>query len=255
MKMKCMKFLAAVIVPALCALWSCGNRTSENIPESSATAENSSEPVSEPVETVIVTDSETTEIPTETEPAETAPPVSVMQTETEMPSADESDDFSPEQSDDEVIAAAQYLFGEACLKEWNFTVGSPYELDTSQYITNEYGWQYYLVTEPDINSLADVMADYHKIFSEEYSDTLNELFIESEGHVYCLNGMRGSDIFFEQTVLSEIVSRNENEIVFTAESSYSDDGLGNGANVIEDVFAIVKGDNGTWRVSRFRLPY
>ncbi|MDE6775262.1 MAG: hypothetical protein K2J37_03020 [Ruminococcus sp.] len=270
MKIKYIKFSAIVIVPVLCALWSCESRTPEDIPESSVsvlTSEDSAEPTVS--ETVAVTDSVT--VPAETEPAETVPSVSVIQPQAAPQSVSTSEpptesqsvlqeiteayDFVPEQSDDEIIMAAQYLFGEACLKEWNFTVGSPYELDESQYITNDYGWRYYLVAEPDINSVADVMADYHKIFSEEYSDTLNELFIESEDHVYCLNGMRGSDIFFEQTVLSEIISRSEDEIVFTAESTYSDDGLGNGSTIVEDEFAIVKGDDGEWRVSRFRLPY
>ncbi|MDE5764891.1 MAG: hypothetical protein K2N49_01130 [Ruminococcus sp.] len=278
MEIKYIKLSALVIVPALCALWSCESRTAEDISESSVpliTSEDSAElSVSGAVaatDSVTVPETKTAE----TEPVSSVPSVSVIQpqaapqsvsqsvsaseppaeSQSELPETTESYDFVPEQSDDEIIMEAQYLFGEACLKEWNFTVGSPYELDESQYITNDYGWRYYLVTEPDINSFADVMADYHMIFSPEYPDTLSEIFIEDDGHVYCLNGMRGSDIFFEQTVLSGIISRSENEIVFTAESTYSDDGLGNGITIIENEFSIVKNDDGEWRVSRFRLPY
>ncbi len=160
-----------------------------------------------------------------------------------------------EKSDEEIISAGFALFRTACETEWNFTVGSPYELDTSQTAQNQFGWDCYLVTTEGINSLADVRADFHKIFSEKYEDTLDEVFTESNGHVYCLNGARGSDIFYEKSEITAINSRSENEISFTVDNFYSDNDFNEGAYVQSDEFVITVDSDGAWRVSKFRMPY
>lgn len=160
-----------------------------------------------------------------------------------------------QQLEESVLDEAQKLFEKACETEWNFTVGCPYTLDLSQYIVNEYGWQYYLITTDGINSLDDVRADYHEIFSESYDDSLDEVFIESDGHVYCLNGERGSDIFYEGSDVSEITGRSEGEIRFNVINSYSDDGMNSGPYSEESEFTIVRDSDGVWRVSKFKLPY
>ncbi len=167
----------------------------------------------------------------------------------------EDDPEFEEKLDDEVIAAAQLLFETACETEWKFTVGSPYSLDTSQYVTNEYDWQYYLVTDEGINSLDDVRADFHRVFSEEYDDTLDELYIEKGGRVYCLNGARGSDIFYEGSEITEITGRSDGEIRFKVVSSYNGASFGGEAYTEETEFVIVRESDGAWRVSEFKLPY
>lgn len=160
-----------------------------------------------------------------------------------------------EQLDTAVIAAAQELFEKACETEWNFTVGSPYSLDTSEYVTNEYGWQFYRITEEGINSLDDVRADFHRVFSETYDDILEEIFMEDGGHVYCLNGARGSDIFYEGSEVTEITGRSEGVINFKVISSYSGDGYEIEPYTEETEFSVVKGGDGAWRVDKFKLPY
>ncbi len=167
----------------------------------------------------------------------------------------EDDPEFEEKLDDEVIAAAQLLFETACETEWKFTVGSPYSLDTSQYVTNEYDWQYYLVTDEGINSLDDVRADFHRVFSEEYDDTLDELYIEKGGRVYCLNGARGSDIFYEGSEITEITGRSDGEIRFKVVSSYNGASFGGEAYTEETEFVIIRESDGAWRVSEFKLPY
>lgn len=160
-----------------------------------------------------------------------------------------------QQLDESVLAAAQMMFDKACETEWSFTVGSPYPLDFSQYVENEFGWQYYLITADGVNSLDDVRADYHKIFSESYKDTLDEVFTEQNGRAYCLNGERGSYYFYESSVVSEITGRSEGEIRFKVVHSYSGDGPDGGPYSEEEDFVIVRESNGAWRVSKFRLPY
>lgn len=160
-----------------------------------------------------------------------------------------------QQLDESVLAAAQMMFDKACETEWNFTVGSPYPLDLSQYVENEFSWRYYLITADGINSLDDVRADYHKIFSESYPDTLDEVFTEQNGHAYCLNGERGSYYFYEKSEVTEIIGRSDGEIRFKVVHSYSGDGPDDGPYSEEDDFVIVKDSDGAWRVSKFRIPY
>ena len=71
------------------------------------------------------------------------------------------------QNEDTLIAAAQAVYDAACQQQYRFTVGSPYTLDHETYVENDMGWQFYLVTDENINSLADVEADYDKIFKNE----------------------------------------------------------------------------------------
>lgn len=157
--------------------------------------------------------------------------------------------------DEEVIAAAQALFEKACETEWNYTVGSPYELDVTEYITNEYDWQYYLITEEGINSLDDVRADFHRVFSVDYEDTLDELYVEEDGRVYCLNGARGSDVFYEGSEVTEITGRSDGEIRFSVVNSYNGSSFGGEAYTEETEFVIAREDDGKWKVSEFKLPY
>lgn len=160
-----------------------------------------------------------------------------------------------EQNDEELISAALALFESACKTEWDYTVGSPYEIDMNQTAQNQFGWDCYLITTEGINSLADVRADYHKIFSENYVDSLDEVFTEANGRVYCLNGARGADIFYEKSVFVAINSRSESEISFTVQNSYSGDDFGGEAYVTQDEFVISIDSDGAWRVAKFRMPY
>ncbi len=160
-----------------------------------------------------------------------------------------------EQSDEELISAALALFQSACKTEWDYTVGSPYEIDMNQTAQNQFGWDCYLITTEGINSLADVRADYHKVFSENYADSLDEVFTEVNGHVYCLNGARGSDIFFASSLLTAVYPRISSELSFTVLQSFRGDDFGNVPYVAEDAFVISIDSDGAWPVAKFRMPY
>ena len=272
------KFLIVpVIVALVCTFSACGDKTSESSSlssESSITSSESSQ-INDTITTTDesgieqVTESKTTEEVTtkQTTTEKTTVTTEITTITTSAPVTTESvienkdnggivfDTPVEEQSDDDLISAGQELFNSACETEWNYTVGSPYELDMNQTAPNQFGWDCYLVTTEGINSLADVRSDYHKVFSENYTDTLDEVFTEANGHVYCLNGLRGSNIFYIESVVTSLNERSESEISFTVTNYFSGDDYNNEAYTVEEDFVISIDSDGAWRVSKFRLPY
>ncbi|MBE6862627.1 MAG: hypothetical protein E7497_07005 [Ruminococcus sp.] len=161
-----------------------------------------------------------------------------------------------ELSDDELMNAAQTLYENACRVNWNYHVGCPYSLDYESYVENELGWQFFLVTADGVDSVADVEADYFKVFSEKYGSDLSELYIESDGRVYAFDGARGMDIYYEGSQIKSIKERSDGEIVFEVEHSYSgSDILGEGRHTETSEFSAVISEDGTWRAGLFTLPY
>lgn len=161
-----------------------------------------------------------------------------------------------ELSDDMLIAEAQELYETACMTSWKFHVGCPYSLDYNTTIENSMGWQFYLITDEDINSLADVEEDYCRVFSSEYPNDLSEVFIEQDGRVYALAGERGSDIYYVGSEVTAIKERSDHEIVFSVDVHYSgDDYTGDTPYTETQDFSVVIADNGSWRAGQFTLPY
>ncbi|HAE52079.1 MAG TPA: hypothetical protein DCG30_02340 [Ruminococcus sp.] len=159
-------------------------------------------------------------------------------------------------SDDELKAAAQTLYESACKTEWSYTVGSPYAINYDESIENELGWKYYMIITDGINSIADVEKDYYKVFSHKYPNALAETFMESGGHVYALNGSRGTNIFYINSKITSIDSKGDDEIMFTV-TSYYDGSPYDDSGSYEDAaeFSMVRDDDGTWKAGKFRLPY
>ena len=154
-----------------------------------------------------------------------------------------------------LIAKAQELFTKACETSFNYSVGCPYTLDTSNYIENEYGWQFYLITSPGINSLADVRADYQKVFSDSYPDNIEETYKEENGHAYCLNGARGSNIFYVKSEVVSVDSKDGSEIFFTVRNYYDGSSWGDEPYSEDKKFSAVIKSDGSWRAGTFTLPY
>lgn len=164
------------------------------------------------------------------------------------------DDF--EQQDDRIlISAAQALFESACRTQWKFTVGCPYDIDINDYVENNFGWQFYKITDSSIHSFSDVENDYFKVFSDRYPHELSELYIENNGAVYALSGQRGSDYFYSMSKVTDIGEQNGNEIFFTVENYYDGSDFSPEAYSQTEEFSVVIGDDGVWRAGKFRLPY
>ncbi|MDD6279153.1 MAG: hypothetical protein PUA81_05110 [Oscillospiraceae bacterium] len=158
-------------------------------------------------------------------------------------------------SDEKLLKAAQFMFEAACETDWKFHVGCPYKLDYQNYIENDLGWQYYLITDGNISSFADVENEYFKVFSSDAGSDLNELFTEKDGKVYALDGARGSNIFYVSSRVSAMTERKDDKIVFEVNNYYSGNDYGENAHTETDVFSVSVAENGSWRVVDFTLPY
>ena len=154
------------------------------------------------------------------------------------------------------MAAAERLFDSACNTEWDFKFDMPFEVDSTQYIENEFGWRYSLITTPGINSLADVENEYNKVFSSKYPNTLSENFCEQNGRVYGFTGGRGSNIFYSASKVTSVDSIGEDEILFTVTSYFDGSDInGSAPYQVEDEFSAVIDENGVWHAGKFTLPY
>ncbi len=266
-KMK--KALLAIVFSAmLCGLCSCGN--SSKVTGSDASVKEVK------AETTSSAETETTDSTSETESKETDSTSADTETTTAVTSAAEtastptsSGNYSTdsngavvlntpaaEQSDEELMAAAQALFQTACETAWRFSVGCPYAYDSETYITNDYDWHYYLITDPAITSIADVKADFHTVFSENYPDNnIDELYIEKDGKVYALDGQRGSNIFYSKSEIISLDSNTGDEMTFTVRNYYNGNDWGEESSTDDRPFSMVKDSDGTWRVGTFNLPY
>ncbi len=244
--------MAALMLVSLAATTGCNM----NNKESSATEESSSVSVTE--------SSDNSEEETQPDPlapkdessAHEEKPTESDSDEEQTTEAQEEDENAENSDDAQLIADAEALFKSACETNWNYHVGCPYPLDYASYIENEYGWQFFLVTESSVNSIADVEADYHKIFSDTYENDLNEIYMESDGRVYALDGERGADIFYQGSRITGITEKTDTEIFFTVENSYSgDDFAPNDAYTETKAFSVVIHEDGSLRVGEFTLPY
>ena len=161
-----------------------------------------------------------------------------------------------QQDDRTLIAAAQALFESACRTQWDYTVGCPYDVDYSDIIENQFGWQFCRITNSGINALSDVENDYYKVFSSRYPNQLDDLYIEQNGSVYVTSGARGMDLYYSSSQITEIVSRTDDEIFFTVENFYAGTDFNSSEAYSQtDTFSVVIDDSGTWKAGQFKLPY
>ena len=153
-----------------------------------------------------------------------------------------------------MISAAQRLFDSACQTYWKFLINCPYDLDYSDYVENDFKWQFYRITNSDIHSMADVERDFNKVFSSRYPNNLSTNYRESNGSVYALNGERGAHLYYSASKITGIDSRTDDEIIFTVENYYDGSDFSDEAYSETDTFSMVFED-GIWKVGKFTLPY
>lgn len=155
-----------------------------------------------------------------------------------------------------LIAIGQSLFETACDFQWKLTVGCPYEIDVDSTVQNGFGWTYYKITDGNVHSLADIEDLYYGVFSDRYpNEDLKILYLDFEGDVYALNGLREKNIYYSHSKIKDVQSRTDDEIVFTVENYFDGTDMNPDEPYSEtDTFSIVTADNKI-RVGQFRLPY
>ena len=115
----------------------------------------------------------------------------------------------------------------------------------------------YLV--PGVSSIDDIRKMYLEEFSERYhaNDIGDDYpYFEKDGKVYSSPGSRGSNIFFQDTEITEIQSITEDEITFNVSNYYSGEGIDDTLPWTEQtVFSVVVQPDGSWKVGKLTLPY
>ena len=255
------KHILTVIAAAmLCGLCSCGDKvTSESAGQATTSAPTEAASTEEEVteaeaETTAAAVTEAPAVSTDVQPASAPEGADLSVFHNNGSGAVVFDAPAGDQSEATLIAAAQLLYESAHETNLKFTIGCPYTCDTSQYVEGSYGWQFYLVTQDGINSVADVKADYHKVFSDKYPDHIDETYMDSNGRVYCLSGERGTNIEY---VKSEVVSydgKTDDELFFTVCDYYDASAWGDGPYTENRTFSAVIDPDGTWRAGAFTLP-
>ena len=256
------KYISTIIAAAmLCGLCSCGDKV---------TSESAGQKTTQPTTEAAAATEAAPEAEVTTAADEAAAPATTTNAAVQPASAPEEADLTVfhnngsgaivfdapagDQSEATLIAAAQALYESAHETSLKFTVGCPYSYDKSQYVEGNYGWQYYLVTQEGINSVADVKADYHKVFSEKYPDHIEETYLDSNGRVYCLCGERGTNIEYIKSEVISLDGKTDDELYFTVRDYYDASAWGDGPYTEDRTFSAVIGSDGTWRAGTFTLP-
>lgn len=255
------KYTITIISAALlCGLSACGNKTvTESAGQIPTEATTENEIVLE-----VITDSETTdedgsvttinEVTTAVQPASAPEGADYSVFHNNGSGAIVFDAPAGDQSEATLIAAAQALYESAHETNLKYSIGCPYSVDNDTYVEGNYGWQYYLVTQSGINSVADVKADYHRVFSDKYSDHIDETYLDSDGRVYCLCGQRGTNIFYVKSEIISLDGKTDDELFFTVRDYYDGSDWGGEATTEDRNFSAVIDPDGTWRAGLFTLP-
>lgn len=170
------------------------------------------------------------------------------QPETEVPEQQERTEeeiYEDSESAEDIESIAAEQFEKSCEMQWSYLIGCPYELDYTD--TYEYA-----VRVVGLNSISDVLADYNEVFDGNCPE-LAEKYIETQYGLYCYDGGRGSNIYYQDTDL-ELISYEGNTAVFNAISHYTDPETGEPQEDKINTFTIINCD-GVWKTSEFTLPY
>ena len=171
----------------------------------------------------------------------------------------------------ELIDKAQDFFETACETYWMYRYTPPFDIADDKYDENgnvigkEYNWQFkengedlgYLIKNPEIKSIDDVLEEYYKTFSERYPDNIRDYYNEYNGNVYLFTGGRGHNISYKDSRVSEFLRIEGDEIFFTVENSYYDNipYEEGGFSIKKEIFSVIVQPDGSWKVGQFRLPY
>ncbi|MCD7801251.1 MAG: hypothetical protein LUG94_08625 [Ruminococcus sp.] len=149
---------------------------------------------------------------------------------------------------DELTSIAQELYTNACEKYQNVLVDCYYGVDFGDYIVDESGTKYFLVTDEYYNSLETIFQDWHTVFSSSLDDLVNSKYFEYNGSLYGYTAIEQKNTNYNSTDL-EYYSNDDNKVTFKATCNYS-----SGEKIFN--FSIeYSSSEKVWRVSKFTMPY
>ena len=83
---------------------------------------------------------------------------------------------------------------------------------------------------------------------------LLRLYLEKDGSLYALGGNRGANIYYSSSKITSIISKSDDEIVFSVDNFYDGSDFGEESYTETDNFSVVIED-GVWKAGEFVLPY
>lgn len=171
-----------------------------------------------------------------------------------------------------LIEKAQSYYGKACELYWGYRYNFSDYVEVSKlplgFSEDDTGFRYetayddngnYLgvpVTDPRIKSIDDIMKLYESTFDSRYNDGYRDYFVEYKGNVYWKYGQRGGNIFYVDSVVTDVVKKEGDEITFTVANNYDGTGLDGTVPWTEyNEFSVIVGSDGEWKIGKFKLPY
>lgn len=271
------KYSMTIITAALlCGLCSCGDKTSDTDSIAPTTAASTtSATTTEEATTAAAT---TAAAATTTAAASVGAPIELDYTpEGADLTAFHTDEYGAvvfdkpveEQSEATLKAAAKTLWANAARIAWACKLYEttlddgctlPDDVDGERFIEANDSI-YALVKDENVKSIDDVIAGYHRLFSDKYpyDFRLDDEFYYTEynGRMYfsVYAGQRGSNIDYDDSEIASYDGRDGNEMHFTVHDNYDATKLGGEAYTKNNEFTMVLGDDGTWRIGKFTLPY
>ncbi|MDO4862811.1 MAG: hypothetical protein Q4A05_01470 [Ruminococcus sp.] len=172
-----------------------------------------------------------------------------------------------EQNEATLKAAAKSLWESAARVAWSCNLYEtalndgatlPADVDGERFIEVN-NIIYALVKDENVKTISDVIAGYHRLFSDKYpyDAAIDDCYIEQNGRVYynVYAGQRGADISYSDSEIASCDGRDGNEMHFTVHDNYDDTQFGGEAYTENHEFTMVQGDDGVWRVGKYTLPY
>lgn len=171
----------------------------------------------------------------------------------------------------ELIDKAQTFFETACEAYRIYRYNPPFDIGEDEYDENGnligtfWNWKCkengedlgYLIKNPDIKSIEDVLEEYNKTFSDRYHDDIRDFYVEYNGNLYLYSGSKGANISYKDSRVSEFQRVEGDEIFFTVENSYYDNipYEEDGFTIKKDIFSVIVQPDGSWKVGQFNMPY
>lgn len=148
----------------------------------------------------------------------------------------------------EINYIAEDLYNQACEKYRYVLIDGSYGFDLYNYVVEQSGKRYYLVTNPYYPTIENVLEDWHTVFTEDFDDLVYSSYITVDNTLYGYTAIQQKNTNYKSTNLT-YYHKEKNVLTFKATCNYS-----SGDKVFEFSIQYFP-DSKDWRVSKFTMPY